>query len=77
MDYEKEGNFYAVWRIKDDLAKEKQRLIDHLYDISTSMWGANDVAESYNREETIMISARVDEITKILDAIRLGYYKLP
>ena len=77
MDYEKEGNFYAVWKIKDDLGKEKQRLIEYLYDISTTMWGEGDITESYNREETILVSARVEEITKILDGIRLGYYKLP
>ena len=75
MDYETEGNFYAVWKIQDDLKKEKERLINSLYDVSTSMWNAN--ASDYSREETARISARVEEITKILDGIRLGYYKEP
>ena len=75
MDYETEGNFYAVWKIQEDLKKEKERLINSLYDVSTSMWNAN--ASDYSPEETAKISARVEEITRILDGIRLGYYKEP
>ena len=74
MDHETEGNFYAVWQIKDDLYAEKSRILNELHDHSTSMW-ANP--QDYDRERTLELSARIEEINRILDGIRLGYYKNP
>lgn len=75
MDHETEGNFYAVWQIKDDLNREKQMILDELYGISTSMWQNN--GSDYDKERTLELSARVEDINRILDGIRLGYYRSP
>ena len=74
MEFENKGDFYAVWKIKEDLQAEKSRLINSLSDISTSMW-ANPT--DYDKDETIRITLRVEEITAILDNIRLGRYEAP
>ena len=75
MDHETEGNFYVVWQIKDDLNREKQMILDELYGISTSMWQNN--GSDYDKERTLELSARVEDINRILDGIRLGYYRSP
>ena len=31
MEFENEGKYYAVWHIKEDLGKEKAKLIDEMY----------------------------------------------
>ena len=74
MEFETEGNFYAVWKIKEDLRAEKNRLINELSDVSTSMW-VNPTG--YDKDETVRISVRVEEINTILDNIRLGKYEVP
>ena len=74
MDHETEGNFYAVWQIKDDLYAEKSRILNELHEQSTSMWNN---PKGYDRERTLKLSARIEEINRILDGIRLGYYRNP
>ena len=76
MEFEKEGNYYAQWHVTSDLKKEKQRLLDEMYKESIDgFYGATD--SNLSPDEVISISLRIEEITRILDAIRLGYYKAP
>ena len=75
MEYEKEGNYYAQWHIKEDLSKEKQSLLDAMYSGSINgFFGATN--EELTPDEIIEMKLRIEEITRILNAIRLGYYKL-
>ena len=75
MEFEKEGTYYAAWHIKEDLSKEKSSLIDLLY--KGSIDGFYGSPNNMTPDETIAVTLRIEEITRILDAIRLGYYKAP
>ena len=76
MEFENEGKYYAVWHIKEDLGKEKAKLIDEMYAGSLDgFFGMNN--NGLDPDETIKKTLRIEEITRILDAIRLGYYKAP
>lgn len=74
MEFEKEGNYYAVYQIKQDLGKEKQQLLDHLWHGSNASWGG---ADTQKNEFIIATMTRVEEINRILQALDLGYYKAP
>ena len=75
MEYEKEGNYYAQWHIVRDLKTEKQNLIDEMYKGSVDgFYGLND--NGMSPDELIQVTLRIEEITRILDAIRLGQWKL-
>lgn len=76
MEFENHGTYYAVWEIKQDLAKEKNALMDMLYSGSLNGFygaGGNNLSE----EESLRISVRIEEITRILQGIKLGYYNSP
>lgn len=76
MDFENSGDYYAAWHIKDELSKEKQRLIGEMYKGSIDgFWGVND--HGLSADELLSLTVRVEEITRILDALRLGQYKAP
>ena len=73
---QRQGNWHAQYIIVDDLKREKQRLIDEMYKGSVDgFWGVND--NGMTPDEMIEVTLRIEEITRILDAIRLGYYKAP
>ena len=75
MEYEKHGTYYAQWHIKEDLSREKQDLLGVLYSESVNgFFGATN--EVLSPDDVIRVKLRIEEITRILDAIRLGYYKL-
>lgn len=75
MEFEKHGTYYAVWFIKEDLYKEKRDLLDLMYSSTINgFYGAT--TEGLDPDDVIAMTLRVEEITRILDAIRLGYYKL-
>lgn len=72
MEFESYGNWYPVFDIKKDLKTEKQNILDDIYSQSTSMWGG------YSEEDNKYIvdkMKRAEEITRILQALELGYYK--
>ena len=76
MEYEKEGNYYAQWHVVEDLKKEKVRLLDEMYKGSIDgFYGLDD--NQMTPDDVITATLRVEEITRILEAIRLGYYKEP
>lgn len=75
MEFENHGTYYAQWHIKEDLGKEKQELLNLLYSESVNgFFGATN--ESLSPDDVIEVKLRIEEITRILNAIRLGYYKL-
>lgn len=75
MEFENYGNYYAQWHIKEDLRKEKQSLLDAMYSSSINgFFGATN--EELTPDEIIEMKLRIEEITRIQNAIRLGYYKL-
>ena len=75
MEYENHGTYYAQWHIKEDLSKEKQSLLDAMYSGSINgFFGATN--GELTHDQVLQMTLRVEEITRILDAIRLGYYKL-
>ena len=73
---ENEAKYVAAYHIKDDLKREKAELIDKLYAGSIDgFFGMNN--NGLDPDEIIKKTLRIEEITRILDAIRLGYYKAP
>lgn len=75
MEFENHGTYYAQWHIKEDLGKEKQSLLDAMYSGSINgFFGATN--EGLTPDEIIEMKLRIEEITRILQAIKLGYYKL-
>ena len=70
------GTWHCQYIIKEELKKEKARLIDQMYTGSIDgFYGLND--NGLSPDEMIELTLRIEEITRILDAIRLGYYKSP
>ena len=60
----------------DELKKENMRLIDEMYKASIDgFYGMNN--NDLSPDEIIEKTLRIEELTRILDAIRLGYYKAP
>ena len=73
---ENEAKYVAAYHIKDDLAREKAEIIEKLYAGSIDgFFGINN--NGMTPDEMIEATLRVEEITRILDAVRLGYYKAP
>jgi len=72
VEFESSANWYPVFQIKQDLMKEKVRLIDELYDESINVWfgGNEDTSPGMAKK-----MERIEEITRILQALQLGYYK--
>ena len=72
---DREAKYIAAYHIKDDLAKEKAILIEQLYAGSVDgFFGIND--NGMSPDEMISATHRIEEITRILDAVRLGSYKI-
>lgn len=70
------GTWHCQYILTDDLKKEKVRLLDEMYKGSLDgFFGAS--TQGPTQDEIIEMTLRVEEITRILDAIRLGYYKAP
>ena len=70
------GTWHCQYIMVDELKKEKLRLINEMYKGSLDgFYGLND--NGYDEEEVLKMTLRIEEITRILDAIRLGYYKAP
>lgn len=70
------GTWHCQYIMTDELKKEKARLIDQMYTGSIDgFYGLND--NGLSPDEMIELTLRIEEITRILDAIRLGYYKSP
>lgn len=74
MEFEREGSYYAVFHIKEDLRHEKQTLLNQLWHGSDATWGGQNDAKNQFIRDTM---TRVEEINRILQAIDLGYYKSP
>ena len=73
---QRQGTWQCQYIIVDDLKREKVRLIDEMYKGSVDgFWGVQD--NGMTPDEMIETTLRIEEITRILDAIRLGYYKAP
>ena len=77
MEFEKEGTYFAVYEIKRDLQTEKQKLLDDLWYGTTASWGGSSEEYQAGNEFIINTMARVEEINRILQGIKLGYYKSP
>ena len=72
---DRDAKYIAAYHIKDDLAKEKAILIEQLYAGSVDgFFGINNTGMS--PDEMIAATLRIEEITRILDAVRLGSYKI-
>ena len=74
MEFEKEGSYYAVYQIKEDLNAEKSQLLDHLWHGSNASWGGADTQKNQFIIDTM---TRVEEINRILQAVDLGFYNAP
>ena len=73
---DREAKYVAAYHIKDDLQREKAAIIEKLYAGSIDgFFGINN--NGMTPDEMIAATLRVEEITRILDAVRLGYYKAP
>ena len=73
---QRQGTWHCQYILTDDLKREKVRLIDEMYKGSVDgFWGVQD--NGMTPDEMIEATLRIEEITRILDAIRLGYYKAP
>ena len=72
---ERKGTYQAIWFIRQDLNKEKAKLLDSMSDMSLQYLGSPD-DEFYNewREE---FTNRVEEINRILTAVETNSYILP
>lgn len=70
------GTWHCQYIMTDELKKEKVRLIEEMYKGSIDgFYGLND--NQMTPDEMIETTLRIEEITRILDSIRLGYYKAP
>ena len=70
------GTWHCQYIMVDELKKEKLRLIDEMYAGSLDgFYGMNN--NGLDPDEIIEKTLRIEELTRILDAIRLGYYKAP
>ena len=70
------GTWHCQYIMVDELKKEKMRLIDEVYKGSIDgFYGMNN--NDLSPDEVIEKTLRIEDLTRILDAIRLGYYKDP
>ena len=70
----REGNYYAIWFIKQDLMEEKNALLESMRDMSMSYRGDDpDFIIDWRDEFT----ARIEEINDILYKVNTKAYTAP
>lgn len=74
MDFQNEGKYLAVYFVKNDLTKEKMRLLDDMRELSLNYWGGVDASIDDQIKE---LNDRISEINTILENIRINNYRLP
>lgn len=72
---DRKGTYQAMWFLKKDLKEEKMQLLDSMRDMSSTHLG--EVDEDFYRIWTEELSARLEEINRILMNIECGLYEAP
>ena len=74
MDYQNEGKYLAVYFIKEDLSREKERLLNEMREMTLSFWGGVDASVD---DKIRALNDRIAEINTILESVRINSYRLP